>query len=61
MKSESIEKRLARIESRIVQLMLHIGVDPYTKTYDKLLDDKYDTDTKLNTQGRSKAKGRKQP
>jgi len=26
--------RLARLESRLVQLMLHTGLDPYTKTYD---------------------------
>ena len=30
----SVEARLARIESRLVQLMLHFGLDPYTKTYD---------------------------
>jgi len=33
MKTESLEQRLARIESRIVQLMLHLGVNPYEKTY----------------------------
>lgn len=30
---ESIEARLARIESRLVQLMIHLGLDPYRKTY----------------------------
>ena len=25
---ESIEKRLIRLESRLVQLMLHMGLDP---------------------------------
>lgn len=30
---ERIEDRLARVESRLVQLMLHMGLDPYTKTY----------------------------
>ena len=30
---ESIELRLARIESRLVQLMIHLGLDPYRKTY----------------------------
>ena len=29
-----LEARLTRIESRLVQLMLHFGLDPYTKTYD---------------------------
>ena len=28
---ESIEKRLIRIESRLVQLMLHMGLDPYAQ------------------------------
>jgi hypothetical protein len=30
----SIEKRLRRIESRLVQLMIHMGLNPYAKTYD---------------------------
>lgn len=34
-----IEDRLARIETRLVQLMFHAGVDPYTKTYDAPRDD----------------------
>ena len=29
-----IEQRLARIESRLVQLMLHFNLNPYEKTYD---------------------------
>lgn len=29
-----IDARLARIESRLVQLMLHVGLNPYAKTYD---------------------------
>jgi hypothetical protein len=29
----ALEKRLARIESRLVQLMLHMGVDPHGKRY----------------------------
>lgn len=29
-----IEDRLIRIESRLVQIMLHLGLDPYKKTYD---------------------------
>lgn len=27
-------KRLRRIESRLVQLMIHNGLDPYSKTYE---------------------------
>ena len=34
----SIEQRLVRIESRLVQIMLHLGVDPYKKMYDNLED-----------------------
>jgi hypothetical protein len=30
---ENIEKRLRRIESRLVQLMIHLGLDPYGKVY----------------------------
>ncbi len=28
-----LDTRLARIESRLVQLMLHMGLNPYEKTY----------------------------
>lgn len=31
---ETIEQRLIRIESRIVQLMLHLGMNPYERKYD---------------------------
>lgn len=30
----SAEARLARIETRLVQLMLHMGLNPYEKAYD---------------------------
>lgn len=30
----SIEERLVRIESRLVQLMYHLGLDPHVRTYD---------------------------
>jgi hypothetical protein len=30
----TIEKRLRRIESRLVQLMIHMGLNPYSKQYD---------------------------
>ena len=33
MRNESIEDRLKRIEARLCQLMLHLGLDPYQKTY----------------------------
>jgi hypothetical protein len=31
---DDIEKRLARIESRLVQLMLHMGIDPNERKYE---------------------------
>ena len=31
---KELDLRLARIESRLVQLMLHMGLDPYKKQYD---------------------------
>lgn len=30
-----MEKRLVRIESRLVRLMMHLGIDPYEKMYDQ--------------------------
>lgn len=30
-----MEKRLVRIESRLVQIMMHLGLDPYRKMYDQ--------------------------
>lgn len=30
---EELAERLTRVESRLVQLMLHVGLDPYQKTY----------------------------
>lgn len=30
-----VEKRLIRIESRLVQIMMHLGLDPYRKMYDQ--------------------------
>lgn len=35
MNLELIERRLARMESRIVQIMNHLGIDPYERMYDK--------------------------
>lgn len=34
MSNQSIEKRIIRIESRLVQIMCHLGLDPYAKTYE---------------------------
>lgn len=31
---KKLTQRLARIESRLVQLMIHLGLDPYGKTYE---------------------------
>ncbi len=30
-----MERRLVRIESRLVQIMMHLGLDPYRKMYDQ--------------------------
>ena len=32
--NNELEARMARIESRLVQLMLHFGLDPHKKVYD---------------------------
>ncbi len=34
--NEQIEARLRRVESRLVQLMIHLGMDPYNKMYESL-------------------------
>lgn len=31
--TSEVVNRLARIEARLVQLMLHMGLDPYKQTY----------------------------
>lgn len=33
MSDKNINERLVRIESRLVQIMLHLGMDPYKKMY----------------------------
>lgn len=38
MNLEQIERRLARMESRIVQIMKHLDIDPYERMYDKFED-----------------------
>lgn len=35
-RDEPIERRLARIECRLVTLMIHLGLDPYERMYDAL-------------------------
>jgi len=44
MRNEPIERRLARMESRIVQIMLHLGIDPYQRMYNNMTptEDDYD-------------------
>lgn len=34
--TDLLEQRMRRIETRLVQLMIHLGMDPYTKMYDSL-------------------------
>jgi hypothetical protein len=34
-KLDEIERRLTRIESRVVQLMMHFGLDPGARVYDQ--------------------------
>lgn len=52
---EHIERRLARIESRLVQLMIHMGSDPYGRTYDNLSSAKHTNAVSLNTQSQRQA------
>lgn len=54
---EPLENRLARMESRLVQIMLHLGLDPYKKTYDDLYD-KYQTPVGLDSHRDFEAQGR---
>ena len=39
MTEQSLEMRLKRIESRLCQLMLHLGLDPYQQAYKHDLED----------------------
>jgi hypothetical protein len=46
---EAIEERLVRIESRMVQIMLHLGMNPYQKMYNyDAVNDR--TESKVATQ-----------
>lgn len=40
---DPIERRLVRIESRLVQIMLHLGIDPYKKMYEQLEETRENT------------------
>jgi hypothetical protein len=54
MRPEPIERRLARIESRIVQIMNHLGIDPYERMYAELdTNPKHRQNTDADTQRRS--------
>lgn len=45
MNTKQLQDRLIRIESRLVQIMLHLGMNPYEKMYDDNHSNKYRTDT----------------
>ena len=49
------EDRLIRIESRLVQIMLHLGMNPYKKTYEANFTDT--TDGSLDPCGGEETKG----
>lgn len=45
MNDKQLQDRLVRIESRLVQIMLHLGMNPYEKMYDDNHSNKYRADT----------------
>jgi hypothetical protein len=49
------EDRLIRIESRLVQIMLHLGMNPYKKTYEANITDT--TNGSLDPCGGEETKG----
>jgi hypothetical protein len=49
------EDRLIRIESRLVQIMLHLGMNPYKKAYEANFTDT--TNGSLDPCGGEEAKG----
>lgn len=55
--NETERRRLARIESRLVQLMFHLGMDPYAKFYDSP-SSVNDKNTRPDTQGFSQTEDR---
>lgn len=50
-RKESVDRRLARIESRIVQIMLKLEIDPYGNMYDKFNNDQHGGTSNSDTQG----------
>ena len=52
MTNENVERRLVRIESRLVQIMLHLGIDPYERMYEKLQSDEHSRTARPTTQSR---------
>jgi hypothetical protein len=50
------EDRLIRIESRLVQIMFHLGLDPYHKTYETT--NKHPTSSILDSCCGEETKGR---
>lgn len=51
-----MEDRLIRIESRLVQIMLHLGMNPYQKTYEAT--NKYSTSVTNDSCCGEEAKGK---
>ena len=45
---DTTEQRLIRIESRLVQIMLHLGIDPYKKMYEQFDKSRVNTDKKVS-------------
>jgi hypothetical protein len=50
------EERLIRIESRLVQIMLHLGMNPYQKAYEAT--NKHPTSPSLNSCCGEETKGK---
>lgn len=60
---DDTKTRLTRIESRLVQIMLHLGMDPYRKMYEADANQPHNPDPtsfSLDSQGRSNTKEEKQ-
>lgn len=51
-----MEERLIRIESRLVQIMLHLGMNPYQKAYEAT--NKYAANARLNSCCGEETKGK---
>lgn len=53
MNDKELHKRLARMESRIVQIMLALNIDPYERMYAGFENSKHSTTTEFDTQSQS--------